>query len=524
MRKKKVTRLLALIMSSAILIFATACGNKNQQPAKNSTDNAASSGTQESTTGQEGSVGSGSELEPVTLRIFMYDKASPDDAAVAAYVNSLPQVQALNVTIEIVKQPGGGPEHYEKIPLLLTTNEQMDIGFDAAFHFTDRVRQGAYADISEFVKNDPDFYNSIPEEYWTAVTYNDGIYAVPTHKDYVEQWAFYTDSYILEKYNIDPASITGFQDAEVILEAEKQEGDRAPFMVSGSTAGFVFMSGMKSDYDFLNGVSYLAVAPEEGKTIVNPYETEEFFQLVQTMYDWNKKGYIHPDALTSTNVDEDYTIGGLKNGLSIVSSGGRDYVLDDSVLAKYGWDNVTTLPISGDPVITNNATRGSLFGIYEKCANKERAYEFLKLWNTDSEVKNAIYLGIPDQHYTVENGKAVRVDKWDELYHSRNWTTGNNTIAMLTANEPDDTWEKNAEAAQKARAAADLGMFMVSDTIADKQAVVESVITEYLPPLMLGYVEPETGIAQLVEQMRAAGIDELIAEVQEQFDEFLASK
>lgn len=518
MKRRKATRWMALLLSSIVLFSTAACTGSTQENAGDNDTEEAVSTAMESDAASE----SGAAEEPVTLRIFMYDKSTPDDAAVAEYINSLPQVQALNVQIEFVKQPGGGSEHFEKVPLLLATDEQMDIGFDSDSMFVKRMQEGAYADISGYLAEDPDFYNSIPEGLWEASSYQGGIYAVPTYKDYTEQWAFISDSYILDKYEIDLASITDFQDIEVVLEAEKQEGDRAPLMVTGGQWGNILVTAMDDDYTFLNSIDYLAVSYDEGKTVVNPFETEEFYELVQTMYDWNQKGYIHPDALTAEEAT--FTTGGLKRGTFIQSTGGMDYVLDSSLLADYGWEGTATLPVSGEPVITNGSTRGSVFGIYEKSENKELAYEFLKLWNTDPEVKNAIYLGIPDQHYTVVDGKAQRVDKWDQLYYSRNWTTGNNVIAMLTVDEEDGKWENYLEAVETAAEAVDLGMILNTDAISDKMAVIESVLAEYMPPLMLGFAEPESGIQQLNEQLKAAGFDEIIAEVQSQYDAFLAAQ
>ena len=433
----------------------------------------------------------------------------------------LPQVQALNVQIEIAKQPGGGAEHMEKIPLLLATDEQMDIGFDASANFMKRVQEGAYADISEYLANDPDFRNAIPESLWESVASGDGIYAVPAYKDFTVQWAFVAESGLLDKYNIDPASITDFQDIEVVLEAEKKEGDRAPLMLTASSWGHILMTGLLDDYDSIDELRYAFVNQDEGKTVQNPFKTEEFKELAEIMYDWNQKGYIHPDALTAENAEETFRVGGLKEGTGITNTGGMDYNLDSSLLANYGWEEVTALPTM-EPTIVN--ANGSVFGIYEKCKNKELAYEFLKLWNTDPEVKNALYLGIPDQHYTVVDGKAQRVDNWDKLYHSRNWTTGNNVIAMLTVDEKDGKWEKYLENVKSARESQLLGFTLNTDNLADKQAVIESVLAEYMPPLMLGFVEPESGIQQLNEQLEIAGIDEVLAEIQSQYDAFLAGK
>ena len=224
-------------------------------------------------------------------------------------------------------------------------------------------------------------------------------------------------------------------------------------------------------------------------------------------------------------MEEDYVTGGLKYGPRISNTGGKDVVVDAALLENnYGWEGVTTISLTGAPKITNSSTRGSLFGIYEKCENKERAYEFLKLWNTDPEVKNAFYLGIPDTHYTVVDGKAQRADNWEDLYYSRNWTTGNNVIAMLTVDEDDDMWEENLAAAESARETADLGMFLDPTSISEQQATVDAVLSEYLSPVILGFVEPETGIQQLNEQLKAAGLEDIIAEIQAQYDEFVATK
>ena len=95
---------------------------------------------------------------------------------------------------------------------------------------------------------------------------------------------------------------------------------------------------------------------------------------------------------------------------------------------------------------------------------------------------------------------------------------------MLTVDEKDGKWEKYLENVKSARESQLLGFTLNTDNLADKQAVIESVLAEYMPPLMLGFVEPESGIQQLNEQLEIAGIDEVLAEIQSQYDAFLAGK
>ena len=512
-RNKEVMALLATVCLAAGSLAG--CGNTSGEAGQNSTPQSKPSVSSE----QQADSNTGKD-ENVTLRIFMRDQATPDDEKVEDYINSLPQVQDLNVTIDLVKQAGGAGEHNEKVPLLLATDEQMDIGWDGSGDFVNRIVQGAYLDISEYLKADPDFYNVIPEALWNGMKYEDGIYGVPTYKEIAEQWAISTDSYILEKYNIDPSTITDFQDLEPVLEAIKQEGDRTTLTLKADQYWYLLKLALLDDYDFINDYRYAVVNHEEGKTIVSPFGTEEFEELVRTMYSWNQKGYVHPDALTIVD-DKEFNEGGLKQSERITS---YTPFSENNWAETYGWEDTTVMPLTGAPKVTNGSARGSVFGIYSKCQNPDKAYEFLKLWNTDPEVKNAMYLGIPDVHYTVVDGKAQKVAEKDKLFSGQNWTTGNNLISMLEVNDPDDKWEQFEAWNKTAIEAKDLGICLNTDNIADKQASVSAVMAEYLPPLVLGFVEPEAGIAQLNEQMKAAGLDEVIAEIQTQYDAFLATK
>ena len=67
-------------------------------------------------------------------------------------------------------------------------------------------------------------------------------------------------------------------------------------------------------------------------------------------------------------------------------------------------------------------------------------------------------------------------------------------------------------------------MCLNTDKIANKQATVNAVMAEYLPPLLFGFVEPESGIAELNKQLKAAGLEDVIEEIQKQYTDFLATK
>ena len=111
-----------------------------------------------------------------------------------------------------------------------------------------------------------------------------------------------------------------------------------------------------------------------GEKIENLYETQEFVDLVNMMYDWNKKGYIPEEGLTD-----------MQNWIGSQNELYHNFCLRYTSYAPYaekiylpeGYD--VQCMFLEDPVVTNDATRGSIFGIYQKCKNPEKAYEFLNM-------------------------------------------------------------------------------------------------------------------------------------------------
>ncbi|MBO5068759.1 MAG: ABC transporter substrate-binding protein, partial [Roseburia sp.] len=189
-----------------------------------------------------------------------------------------------------------------------------------------------------------------------------------------------------------------------------------------------------------------------------------------------------------------------------------------------GGEGILQIVEMSTPVVTNTAARGSIFGIYEKCENPDKAYEFLKLWNTDPEVKNAILYGIPDVHYTLVDGQVQYVIEDNmAVYNAGNWCTGNVIISYTTVNEPKDKYERYDAFNSQAVAAADLGINYDYSAIEAKVTTCNAVLQEYLPPLLYGFVEPESGLAQLQEQLVAAGINEVIEELNAQYQAFKAA-
>ena len=97
--KKNVALLLALSM---LMTTFSSCGKQEEQSNADKTKQTEQEIATTESEKTESEQPESEELEPVTLRIFSMDASTPDDELVEEYINNLPQVQALNVTIDLV--------------------------------------------------------------------------------------------------------------------------------------------------------------------------------------------------------------------------------------------------------------------------------------------------------------------------------------------------------------------------------------------------------------------------------------
>ena len=176
--------------------------------------------------------------EMQTLRVFFRDPTAPDTALVEAAVSEITREE---IGAEIEFMMFGPGEYAEKMPMLLASNEKMDIGFDSgSLGFVDRAKKNAYLDLTGMLETtNKKLYETIPSALWKGVTLDGKIYGVPTYKEIAGQWVAYAYDSILDENNIDAASIKKLADIEPVLAGLKMDPENAGFMIRLSPDSFV---------------------------------------------------------------------------------------------------------------------------------------------------------------------------------------------------------------------------------------------------------------------------------------------
>ena len=151
--------------------------------------------------------------------------------------------------------------------------------------------------------------------------------------------------------------------------------------------------------------------------------------------------------------------------------------------------------------------------------------QYLNLMHTDPILVNLMLFGEEGVNYTKVN--ETQVEKIDDAHwwyglHGGAWTVGNTKLQYVLTTEDPEKNAKLQEYALDAPMTASYG-FRFDKKKAETLEAVEEVVREYARPLMVGAVDPddpEKGLEAFRKALKEAGVDELKAEVERQYEEW----
>lgn len=101
---------------------------------------------------------------------------------------------------------------------------------------------------------------------------------------------------------------------------------------------------------------------------------------------------------------------------------------------------------------------------------------------------------------------------------------GNYFISSPTAGNDSDSIKKALEYTRSGKGARTLGFLFDTSEVSDEWAAIQSVLSEYQEGLEFGILDPETELPKFINKLKAAGVDDFIAEKQKQLDKWSANK
>lgn len=431
----------------------------------------------------------------------------PDQDTVMAEVNKILK-EKIGVTLKIQFIPQSA--YAERMKMIMASGAEYDLCFTSNWlnYYKQAVDNAALYDMTDLVEKNPELYDVVPKRYIDGVKMDGRLYAFPNMQIMAQPLAVYARKDLLEKYNFDLQTVEHIRDIEPFLESVKK-GEKGiyPFRTKWGPAMWVneFWGEMQAIGLWFN---------YETHEFKPRFEVPEYIDHVNTFRDWYKKGYIRSDEASAG----DDTTDSKQNKYAVQMSGYKpgQVAPDNQTNCEYDYKVLLTLPMS------EGCASATMTGISITSKNPEKAFEVIKLVNTDKELYNLICNGIEGKHYKLNEEGKIIPDETSGYCPNVDWEFGNQFNALIDEGMPDDVWEQTKMLNESAKMSP-LSGFAYDDTetsldISNLRAVMDEY-KDYTTPANF-----ESYRKNYEAKMKAAGCDKVYADIEKQIKAFLKEK
>ena len=536
---KKTTRWLALALSTAMIAGLTACGNtETQESSKTGVSEEGSGVVSESQDSSKEVV-----EEPVTLEWWYRGNGIQKDTELVEekfneLLKTYPGME--NVTVNFNCYTGA--EYKNAVILAQSAQQQMDILNTVSISFTEEVEKGTYIALDDLLEENETLKNELPQWLWDLGKVGDSTYIVPNYQRASNMMYFITPKEYMDKYGDIDATRELLQSEdrtveevaamleEYLLDVREGEGEGKYLMPLGNH--YVNTFGFTRRFD--------AVGPlmkAEGSTVVEyPYLTDEAKAAFAVSADWFEKGYIPADIETLDSAT--YRYGNMMNENSFIVDINNQAGSEEEVSAYYStaWGiDVYAIPLHTNYYITNVWAAGGN-GITATCEHPDKALRLIELMTTEEgvELYNMMVYGLEGTHYEKIDDTHIKTLEYDgtqggvdSSYAAMKWIIGNTFHAYLNQGCKEGENELALEINENPNnSVSDLMGFIPNvQSVQTQIDQITAVTNEYGGTLQSGIMESdwETTYNEYVDKMNAAGLQDILDELQGQVDAFLAN-
>lgn len=538
---KKLKKFLAMALAATMTFSLAACGGGNSGSDKNGGGNTpaqtnAPSGSSgetsapsagDDTNGETGAPSEAVKFDEGTKVIMTFPTWTGAPADTQKVQDAMNEILVEKIGVEVELQISDFASYNQTMTLTLSSGEQVDLASTVGFTYANAVSQSYLTDLEE---NDllntygKGIIEAMGWDYINACRIGGVLYGVPNNKDIAQGHgcAVVATQYLDGiGYEYDPNAeiihITLDELNDIYAKLHEKFPDKEVYRpVVGSMQQF-------TDIDPLGG-SVFGVLLNSGKElkVENLFESDTYKAYCERMYDYNQKGYIGKDAATDTTA-----VGELVKAGTLMSytTGGKPGI-------KAQETSLCGQPVvvfqTGDDFISSTSVAGMPWVIPYTTANAPAAMAVLNEFYSDPALADLLAWGIEGTHYVVkEDGLATYPDGVDASNsgwnHSMGWMMPNQLITHVWEGNAPDLWEQMREFNTNAVVSAASGFTFDTAPVANEITAVQNAYDEFQKSVEFGFVDPDTGIQQMVAKMNTAGLGKIIEEKTKQLNEWAAA-
>ncbi len=405
--------------------------------------------------------------------------------------------------------------------MLSSTEEPIDL-FSYLFfsNLSSVVTNEQVIALDDYLEQYPEITQIVGEENMKLGRMNGMQYAIPVVGSYATAWYYVLRRDIAEEIGVsdkDGKMITLEELTEILTDAKAAHPE---LMYIPLTEDFISIYG----YDSLGDSDIMGALENNGKEtaqIIDFYNTDDFEDICRRMKAFEAAGFLLDDPLNQSH-DKSYLKTGVAGGS--LTNGYDTVSVSDDMITSYNFDAVV-FQLS-ELAATCSTASGAGYCISSVSQHPDAAMKMLSLMYTDENVMRFIAQGIEGTHYVVDEngcswfpeGKSATELGWGT---GAQWYFPNQTLTIPFGTTNVNVYKDMLASNDKAVRSKAFGFIFDNAPVYDDYVAVDAVIQQYRAALLYGQVDVDEYLKQFREELKNAGIGNVIEEKQKQLDAFL---
>lgn len=422
----------------------------------------------------------------------------------------------LGLKVKVIFVPWA--QYWEQKDIMLAANEPIDLYWDGLPDLSTIVNKKQSMPLDDLIKEyGQDMLKVLPMEQFQGAMIDGKIQGIPSA--YAPSSAMYQLVAVRQDI-LEAVGMSEVKTPDDLKEFATRAAEKFPEMKGPADIVFKPLTRYFADeqYNWI-AVEDLVVFGEDSKKAYSYYETEAFQEVAKfnrSMYD---AGLYSEDLTIKYNERDSRMQTGLY--LWVEGSLGKEMEIIDAIKANAPDARVKTYLLADDKPRYITATGGEVLGIPVTAPNPEGAIKFVNwIYKSKENYQLALY-GVEGKDYEIVDGRIKKLTPSEFFYE---WMFRNQNYQMFGPDVAQESIDNYKSWDDKAILSASLGFRFNNEKVKLIETALKEVAGKDLAAIRSGFVDFETGYPKAIKKLKAAGIDEYVAEIQRQLDEFLASK
>ena len=326
-----------------------------------------------------------------------------------------------------------------------------------------------------------------------------------------------------EKYGMDP--VVDVPSLEAYLEAVKENEDSIAPLLFGSMYGSLndLLLFTPKQWGRLSNYSQSCLVYDITDPEPTPFcylYTEEFKEMLETVYRWNQNGWISRDSLSNTHTNRE----NMANGRIAVmlDNCGTVNGADQDLKENGGSEYLEIMDFSGDAKLLPYAATGGMISIPSQSQHPELVLQIIDYLRNDKEMNYLVERGIYGEdaqwYFAGELNEDGTLNENVISLGARSSKYGGNWICWSAFRNWDYQAIESLDSSipgyreiiysMRDRSVNNVMQSFVFDATdyQNELAALQGVYDEFGKPLLLGFTNPDGGLEQFISMMEAAGL------------------